>query len=53
MGGPELWVDTLAHYYHDLRMDTLIFWPVAGDRLEQVRLFTEHVVPALRQRTGD
>jgi alkanesulfonate monooxygenase SsuD/methylene tetrahydromethanopterin reductase-like flavin-dependent oxidoreductase (luciferase family) len=51
LGPASLWIDTLAHYYHDLHMDTLIFWPVAGDRIEQVRLFSEQVLPALKETT--
>ncbi len=50
-GPVSQWVDTLAHYYHDLRMDTFIFWPI-GNEETQIHLFAEEVVPALRTAIG-
>lgn len=47
IGPISQWVDTLTHYYHDLRMDTFIFWPI-GNEETQTHLFAEEVVPALR-----
>lgn len=41
----------LTHYYHDLHMDTFIFWPI-GNEETQTHLFAEEVVPALRSALG-
>ena len=46
------WVDTLVRYVLELGMDTFIYWPVAGDEREQLRLWAEEVVPATRERIG-
>jgi hypothetical protein len=50
-GPVSQWVDTLSHYYHDLRMDTFIFWPI-GNEETQTHLFAEEVVPALGSILG-
>jgi len=49
-GTVEEWADTLAGYYNELGLDTFIYWPVAGSAQEQIRLFAEEVVPAVRRR---
>jgi alkanesulfonate monooxygenase SsuD/methylene tetrahydromethanopterin reductase-like flavin-dependent oxidoreductase (luciferase family) len=46
-GPANQWVDVISHYYHDLRMDTFIFWPLGGEEA-QIRHFAEEVVPAVR-----
>ncbi len=48
VGPPERWVDALLTLHHDSRMDTFIFWPVAGDEERQIAVFAEEVVPAVR-----
>ena len=50
IGTPDRWVDELARYYAELRMDTFIFWPVGGDEEGQTRLFAEEVVPMVHER---
>jgi hypothetical protein len=49
VGPPEYWVETLISFYVDLRLDTFICWPVAGDEVVQVRAFAEQVVPAVKK----
>lgn len=49
-GNVDHWVETIARFAHDLRMDTFAFWPVAGDELRQIEVFAAEVVPALRAR---
>ena len=34
----------------ELGMDTFNFWPVAGNELEQIRLFAQEVIPAAREQ---
>ena len=46
-GPTSQWVDVISQYYHDLRMDTFIFWPLGGEEA-QIRYFAEEVVPAVR-----
>ncbi len=46
------WVETLTHYYHDLCMDTFIFWAAGREKERQVRLFAEQVAPAARRALG-
>jgi alkanesulfonate monooxygenase SsuD/methylene tetrahydromethanopterin reductase-like flavin-dependent oxidoreductase (luciferase family) len=46
-GPVSQWVDVISHYYHDLHMDTFIFWPLGGEEA-QIRHFAEEVVPAVR-----
>ncbi|MDX6553437.1 MAG: hypothetical protein QOH74_1925 [Gaiellales bacterium] len=49
LAGPaEFWIDTLLRYREQLRFDSFLFWPVGADPMEQARLFTERVAPALR-----
>jgi alkanesulfonate monooxygenase SsuD/methylene tetrahydromethanopterin reductase-like flavin-dependent oxidoreductase (luciferase family) len=52
VGPPEHWVETLISFYVDLRLDTFICWPVAGDEVVQVRAFAEQVVPAVKKALG-
>jgi hypothetical protein len=48
VGTTRQWVDELVRYYHDLRMDTFIFWAVMGDEEIQARIFVEEVVPEVK-----
>ena len=50
VGTADEWVDTLVRFAADLRMDTFIFWPVAGDERDQARRWAEEVVPRVRER---
>jgi alkanesulfonate monooxygenase SsuD/methylene tetrahydromethanopterin reductase-like flavin-dependent oxidoreductase (luciferase family) len=47
---PAAWVDAIVRYATELRMDTFVYWPVAGQEREQLRLFAEEVIPRVRQR---
>jgi alkanesulfonate monooxygenase SsuD/methylene tetrahydromethanopterin reductase-like flavin-dependent oxidoreductase (luciferase family) len=49
-GSVSTWVETLVRFYTELGMDTFNFWPVAGNELEQIRLFAQEVVPAAREQ---
>lgn len=49
VGTVDRWIEAIATLYHDSRIDTFIFWPVAGDEQAQIELFAREVVPALRQ----
>lgn len=48
-GPPERWVAEMLRFYRDDRMDTFIFWPVAGNERVQVEAFVREVVPAVRE----
>lgn len=48
LDGPvDQWVDTLARYATELRMDTFVYWLDLDDPA-QIRRFAEEVVPAVR-----
>lgn len=47
-GSIQEWVDQLLRWHADHRIDTFIFWPVAGDQPEQIEAFAEQVVPAVK-----
>lgn len=49
-GKPQDWVERILGYYHEQRMDTFTFWPVAGDEERQIEAFAKEVVPAIRER---
>ena len=49
VGSVQHWTQELIHYYDDLRMDTFIFAPIT-DAAEQIRIFIQEVVPAVRER---
>ena len=49
VGPAPVWADAILRYYRDLGMDTFVFWPVAGDEVEQVERFAREVVPVARQ----
>ena len=49
-GPPGWWVDELVRLYRDLRQDTFIFWPVAGDERRQLETFAREIAPAVRAR---
>lgn len=48
VGTAREWVEALARFYRELRMDTFIFWPL-GDQVAQARLFAEEIVPAFKE----
>jgi alkanesulfonate monooxygenase SsuD/methylene tetrahydromethanopterin reductase-like flavin-dependent oxidoreductase (luciferase family) len=52
IGTPDEWVEAIVRYTVELRMDTFIFWPIAGDEREQLQFFGEEIVPAVRERVG-
>lgn len=43
------WIDALTALYRDARIDTFIFWPVAGDEQAQIEVFAQEIVPVLRE----
>lgn len=43
------WAEHLVRLYHDLRIDTLNFWPLGEKQLEQIEVFAGEVVPAVRK----
>lgn len=52
VGNVDHWVEELTRYYRQLRMDLFNFAPMSGDVEGQVRLFAEHVAPAVRAALG-
>lgn len=52
-GPVDHWVDVLCRYADELRFDTLLFWPLDGDEVDQARRFAEEVVPRVCERLGD
>ncbi len=50
IGTVEQWVDELLRYYHELRLDTFIFWPLMGEEEWQARVFVEEVVMGVREK---
>ncbi len=53
VGPPQRWVETLLSHYHEVGMDTFVFWPSASDEEQQIRLFAEEVAPAVRTRLSE
>ncbi|WP_085997142.1 LLM class flavin-dependent oxidoreductase [Nocardia pneumoniae] len=51
-GPPERWVDDLLALHRDQRIDGFVFWPTDGEPVEQIRRYTEQVVPAVRAAAG-
>jgi alkanesulfonate monooxygenase SsuD/methylene tetrahydromethanopterin reductase-like flavin-dependent oxidoreductase (luciferase family) len=50
VGSVDDWVEELAHYYNELRIDSFIFWPAEeGKEVDQVSLFADKVVPRVKQ----
>ncbi len=43
------WVEQLVHLYRDCRMDTFVFWPLGEKQIEQLEVFAEEIVPAVRR----
>jgi alkanesulfonate monooxygenase SsuD/methylene tetrahydromethanopterin reductase-like flavin-dependent oxidoreductase (luciferase family) len=52
IGPVDWWVEQVAAFYRELRMDTFIFWPLGGEVEDQARRFAEEVVPAARARVA-
>ncbi|MGO4617399.1 LLM class flavin-dependent oxidoreductase [Nocardia sp. 2YAB30] len=50
-GPPQRWVDDLLALHRDQRIDGFVFWPTEGEPVEQIRRYTEQVVPAVRVGT--
>jgi hypothetical protein len=47
-----MWIDTLLEFYHEVGMDSFVFWPSGGSDEEQIRLFAEQVIPQVRAQIG-
>lgn len=48
VGSVERWTEAILKLYYEDRMDTFVFWPVAGDEQAQIEVFAQEVVPAVR-----
>lgn len=46
------WVERIVRYTVELRLDSFVYWPVAGQEREQLRLWAEEVMPAVREQLG-
>lgn len=46
VGDVQHWIDEIVRLHEEHRQDTFIFWPIAGDELRQIEVFTKEVVPA-------
>ncbi|MBF6203654.1 MULTISPECIES: LLM class flavin-dependent oxidoreductase [Nocardia] len=51
-GPPERWADDLLTLHRAQRIDGFVFWPTEGEPVEQIRRYTEQVVPAVRTGAG-
>ncbi|WP_036963502.1 LLM class flavin-dependent oxidoreductase [Promicromonospora kroppenstedtii] len=51
VGPVQEWVETLTSWAVDLGFDTFVFWPIT-DPENQLRVFTDEVVPAVRERVA-
>jgi len=51
VGPVQEWVETLTSWAVDLGFDTFVFWPIT-DEEDQLRVFTDEVVPAVRDRVA-
>lgn len=47
-GTVQDWIAQIAGWYTEQRMDTFIFWPVAGNKIAQIDAFAQDVVPGVR-----
>lgn len=50
IGTPQQWIDNILRYYHELHMDTFIFWPIMGEEEKQSHAFAQEVVPAILEQ---
>ncbi|HSK90565.1 MAG TPA: LLM class flavin-dependent oxidoreductase [Euzebyales bacterium] len=50
VGPPSFWAEALHDYHERLGFDAFTFWPVAGERVDQVHRFFAHVRPQLGHR---
>jgi alkanesulfonate monooxygenase SsuD/methylene tetrahydromethanopterin reductase-like flavin-dependent oxidoreductase (luciferase family) len=50
IGTPQHWIDEIQRYYHELKMDTFIFWSIMGEEEKQSRIFAEEIVPKVLQQ---
>ena len=53
VGDVNAWVETLAWWATDHRMDTFVFWPSGDDPDGQLRRFAKEVVPGARAAVDD
>ncbi|MGK8521029.1 hypothetical protein ACRS6B_05455 [Nocardia asteroides] len=44
--------DNLLALHRDQRIDGFVFWATEGEPVEQIRRYTEQVVPVVRTRAG-
>ncbi len=51
-GTVQEWVDKIGQWLQLNRLDTFIFWPVAGDQQLQMEIFVKEVVPAVKEGLG-
>jgi len=49
IGPVAYWVDELARLHQEYRVDTFLFWPVGGREREQIEVFAQEIIPAIRQ----
>jgi alkanesulfonate monooxygenase SsuD/methylene tetrahydromethanopterin reductase-like flavin-dependent oxidoreductase (luciferase family) len=52
VGPASHWIDEITGYYHNVGMDSFIFWPAGGNEEEQIRHFAEEVAPGVRARVA-
>ena len=50
IGTPQHWIDEILRYYHELHMDTFIFWSIMGEEEKQSHIFAEEVVPGILEQ---
>ena len=47
-GTTQEWIEQLIGLYENYRMDTFIFWPIAGNGPAQIEAFAKEVTPAVK-----
>ena len=52
VGKPEYWIEKIVEWYTDYRQDTFIFWPSGSSPIEQIKAYSQTIVPAVKQAVG-
>jgi alkanesulfonate monooxygenase SsuD/methylene tetrahydromethanopterin reductase-like flavin-dependent oxidoreductase (luciferase family) len=51
-GTPQQWIEELQRLYHDYRQDAFFVWPFGDNGLQQLEVFANEIVPAVREALG-
>lgn len=53
IGPKQYWIDQLVRLYGEMRQDTFLFWPTGDERLRQLEIFANEIVPKVREEIGE